>query len=189
MNYNAYANKVERAAERAETLENMTDEEKEAYRKRKRYVGVQHEWKSFFQEMEAEEVRKLLLAIIAYDERGEMPESLDKTSLMIFTGCMKSFLDSLLDEWYLTCRSAKAKGEAGVKARTINKNLTQRLAAKYGESNYNGVPYEKLLKDNAPEWNDLRNKGATDTEIKTLKEMIEELRSECEAEYEAEHKS
>ena len=185
MSDNVNKTKAQRAAERAEILENMEEEEKEVYRKRKRYVGVQREWKNFFQNMEAEEARNLLLAIIAYDETGEIPESLDKTSLMIFTGCMKSFLDSLLDEWYLQCRSAKAKGDAGTKARSINKNLLQKLAAVYKSPEYNGVPFEKLLKDNAPGWSDLHNKGATTVEIQTLKETIKKIRSECEAEYQA----
>ena len=178
--------KAQRAAERAEILENMTKEEKEVYRKRKRYVGVQHEWKTFFQNMDAEEARDLLLAIITYDEIGEIPESLDKTSLMIFTGCMKSFLDSLLDEWYLTCQSAKAKGDAGTKARMINKLMLQKLAAYYHAPEYKGITFDKLLKDNAPGWKELENDSeVTALEIKQLKDKIQEIRSESETEYQA----
>ena len=178
--------KAQRAAERAEILENMTKEEKEVYRKRKRYVGVQHEWKTFFQNMDAEEARDLLLAIITYDEIGEIPESLDKTSLMIFTGCMKSFLDSLLDEWYLTCQSAKAKGDAGTKARMVNKTMLQKLAAYYHAPEYKGITFDKLLKDNAPGWKELENDSeVTALEIKHLKDKIQEIRSESETEYQA----
>lgn len=171
----------EKAAKRAEILENLTDEEKEIFRKRKSYVGVCHAWRDYFSELTGEEAKELILAVIDYDSTGEVPQLSQGANRIIFKGFIKSFLDNLFNEWCLSCYQNMKNG--GGKITAIKRMTIEKLTAKYHSNNISGIKFSDLLKkDNREYLLQLQKKESERFEI--YKTDIEKTFEECKREYE-----
>ena len=178
--------KQQKAAERAEVLENMTDEEKALYRKRKTHVSMNHEWKRFFETMNGDDLKELIIGIINYDETGEMPELNNPNTFAVFVGFIKRFLDSLFDDWCYTCYTTSCKGAKGGKTKALNYMIVEQCNKAFHTLEYKGVPFAELIKDDSVGWNKLVNAGSTELEINKLKMKIADIRKRCESEYQIE---
>lgn len=171
----------EKAAKRAEILENLTDEEKEIFRKRKSYVGVCHAWRDYFSELTGEEAKELILAVIDYDSTGEVPQLSQGANRIIFKGFIKSFLDNLFNEWCLSCYQNMKNG--GGKITAIKKLTVQKLNAKYGSDNIFGIRFSELLKkDNKESLLQLQKEAGE--RFEQYKQDIETTFQACKEEYE-----
>lgn len=177
--------KQQKAAERAELLENMTDDEKAIYRKRKTYVSMNHDWKNFFETMKAEDLKELIIAIINYDETGEMPKLKNPANFAVFVGFIKKFLDTLFDDWCVTCYTASSKGGKGGKAKAINAKIVDECIKYFQCTDILGVPITELVKNDGVGWNKLA-RITNDNTIQTYKNKIAEIRKQCESEYQNE---
>ena len=178
--------KHEKAAERAEILENMEEDERAVYRKRKTYVSIPHEWKDFIIDSDGDEAKELFLAIITYDETGEVPVFKDGLNKRVFTGFMKRTLDQNFNDWCVTCHQAKNNGEKGPKAKAIIRRVTELFKAKYKADVFDNVKVADLLKN----IDNLQSvlAGHTVMELNTLQADILNFRKQAEEEYQNERK-
>lgn len=176
------SDKQNRAAERAEVLESMTPEDREAFRKRKPYVAVRHDWKNYFTEMPAAEVKDLLLAIIEYDETGILPEFKNPMNAAVFAGFMKSFIDSLFDDFCYACYKARENGAKGGGQKALNTAIVSRYVEKFGSDTFQGVGIREIIKDKAAATRKLQIKGASKSNIDFIFSQVEEIRAEIESE-------
>ena len=175
--------KSQRAAERAAILESLTDEDIATYRKRKVYVPVMHDWKDFFREMPAEEVKEMLLKIIEYDETGTLPKLKNPMNAAVFTGFMKNFIDNLFDDFCYTCYMAGSKGRNGGIANAINTKIAKLFIERHGREDIAGIDIKEIVRNPQKAFSSLEVKGMKRAEIAELKKALSEIRQEVEAEY------
>lgn len=171
----------QRAAERAEVLENLSEEKKKSYRERKTYVGVAHSWRDYFVEMDGEDIKELILAIIDYDVTGEMPELSKGANKAIFKGFIKSFIDRLFDEWCYSCYRKGGSGSDGGKETAIRKITVKELTAHFRTTDLRGVPYEDLLRNDTEAWSNLQK--ITGDHFEEYKKIVWETYGNCKKEY------
>lgn len=165
------------AAERAETLEGMSAEEKKLYRSRKTFVYVRHDWKKYFDMAKPAAAQEMIKAIIQYDETGEQPKFSDDMQSMMFESFFKPEIEKNFNEWCLSCHTNRVNGSLGGKARAANMAVVEAYQKQYKATEYNGVAIADIVSNESEAVSRLRENGCSDPEIDTLLKRINSIKA------------
>ena len=161
----------EQAAERAEILENMTEAEKELFRKRKEFISFQKDWRDYFAAISGNEAKEMVTAIFDYDMTGKTPKFTNKALEPVFKAMIKPVLDRGFNDWCFSCFMNANKGGKGGVMKAIRKLAVEMLIKRTKTDNINGIKYADLIKNVG--WDKLREQGLEDKELSNLRLAID----------------
>ncbi len=169
--------KAQSAADRAETLEGMTDEERQLYRSRKSFVYVRHDWKKYFDMAKPAAAQEMIKAIILYDETGEQPKFSDDMQSMMFESFFKPEIEKNFNEWCLSCHTNRVNGSLGGKARAANMAVVEAYQKQFKATEYSGIAIADIVRNENEAVSRLKENGCTDMEINVLLKRINEIKA------------
>lgn len=173
--------KAAKAAERAATLERMSEEDKALFRKRKTNVSMKREWKVFFETMSGDELKEMVLAIFEYDETGQVP---DIKNIAIFKGFIQGFLQTVLDDWYFACYQNSEYGKQGARIKKINAAILKALKEEQKADVFAGYAMSDIVRNPEKTFNLMAANGVPENNIKYIAKRYDELKTKFETEIE-----